>query len=153
MHANRADDLCDVARSFGTVITWNKVINPLWVAFLFRKYVLVFYVPPQQWNVADYFDGLVQERRNSSVLAMELRLSSCINPSIYSQGKQEHLYHTVSIIRLMSAQYWFIMACLHASDCKNEYEHTFLTIPIWCYKSVTMAIFPRCTWSAFRELR
>ena len=27
-------------------------------------------------------DGLVQERRNSSVLAMELRLS-CTNPSIY----------------------------------------------------------------------
>ena len=29
-----------------------------------------------------YFDGLVQERRNSSVLAMELRLS-CTNPSIW----------------------------------------------------------------------
>ena len=28
-----------------------------------------------------YFDGLVQERRNSSALAMELRLS-CTNPSI-----------------------------------------------------------------------
>ena len=28
-----------------------------------------------------HFDGLVQERRNSSVLAMELRLS-CTNPSI-----------------------------------------------------------------------
>ena len=27
------------------------------------------------------YDGLVQERRNSSALAMELRLS-CINPSI-----------------------------------------------------------------------
>ena len=30
-----------------------------------------------------YFDGLVQERRNSRALAMELRLS-CTNPSIYS---------------------------------------------------------------------
>ena len=30
-----------------------------------------------------YLDGLVQERRNSSALAMELRLS-CINPSIPS---------------------------------------------------------------------
>ena len=28
-----------------------------------------------------YVDGLVQERRNSSVLAMELRLS-CTNPSM-----------------------------------------------------------------------
>ena len=32
-------------------------------------------------NCAHDFDGLVQERRNSSVLAMELRLS-CTNPSI-----------------------------------------------------------------------
>ena len=30
----------------------------------------------------DNIDGLVQERRNSSALAMELRLS-CTNPSIY----------------------------------------------------------------------
>ena len=33
-----------------------------------------------QFNDA-YIDGLVQERRNSSALAMELRLS-CTNPSI-----------------------------------------------------------------------
>ena len=32
--------------------------------------------------------GLVQERRNSSALAMELRLS-CINPSTYSNIRQE----------------------------------------------------------------
>ena len=32
-----------------------------------------------------YIDGLVQERRNSSVLAMELRLS-CINPSVYDMS-------------------------------------------------------------------
>ena len=30
-------------------------------------------------------DGLVQERRNSSALAMELRLS-CTKPSIYQKG-------------------------------------------------------------------
>ena len=30
-----------------------------------------------------HIDGLVQERRNSSALAMELRLS-CINPAIYT---------------------------------------------------------------------
>ena len=30
-----------------------------------------------------HLDGLVQERRNSSALAMELCLS-CINPSIYA---------------------------------------------------------------------
>ena len=32
-----------------------------------------------------YINGLVQERRNSSALAMELRLS-CINPSIWYEG-------------------------------------------------------------------
>ena len=35
---------------------------------------------PLYWN-GSHFDGLVQERRNSSALAMELRLS-CTNPSI-----------------------------------------------------------------------
>ena len=33
-----------------------------------------------------HYDGLVQERRNSSTLAMELRLS-CINPSIMHRSK------------------------------------------------------------------
>ena len=33
----------------------------------------------------DHFNGLVQERSNSSALALELRLS-CINPSIYGSG-------------------------------------------------------------------
>ena len=33
----------------------------------------------------DHLDGLVQERRNSIALAMELRLS-CINPSICLTG-------------------------------------------------------------------
>ena len=38
-----------------------------------------------------YMDGLVQERCNSSVLAMELHLS-CINPSIYaSPGSNEFI--------------------------------------------------------------
>ena len=36
------------------------------------------------WPIGlDYIDGLVQERRNSIVNALELRLS-CTNPSIYS---------------------------------------------------------------------
>ena len=34
-----------------------------------------------QWDLLAHINGLVQERRNSSALAMELRLS-CINPSI-----------------------------------------------------------------------
>ena len=35
----------------------------------------------EPWDYNTYIDGLVQERRNSSALAMELRLS-CTNPSI-----------------------------------------------------------------------
>ena len=34
------------------------------------------------WMSGEYVDGLVQETRNSSALAMELRLS-CTNPSLY----------------------------------------------------------------------
>ena len=36
----------------------------------------------QYMVIRAYFNGLLQEKRNSSALAMELRLSS-INPSIY----------------------------------------------------------------------
>ena len=35
-----------------------------------------------EFQIILHFDGLVQERRNSSALAMELRLS-CTNPAIY----------------------------------------------------------------------
>ena len=48
-------------------------------------------IGPISWNwhccSLHYFDGLVQQRRNSSALAMELRLS-CTNPSIWSQGHE-----------------------------------------------------------------
>ena len=42
-----------------------------------------------------YIDGLVQERRNSSALAMELRLSST-NPSIYGAKLSSHCGVTAS---------------------------------------------------------
>ena len=38
-----------------------------------------------------HIDGLVQERRNSSVLAMELRIS-CINPSIWSTPSKTYTW-------------------------------------------------------------
>ena len=45
----------------------------------------------------DDINGLVQERRNSSALAIELRLS-CINPSILSHKKFfAYLVHTQAI--------------------------------------------------------
>ena len=40
----------------------------------------MFQIPTDKYYL---FDGLVQERRNSSALAVELRLS-CTNPSIYA---------------------------------------------------------------------
>ena len=44
-----------------------------------------------QCNSKQYIDGLVQERRNSSVLAMELRLS-CTNPSISANEYSPVIY-------------------------------------------------------------
>ena len=45
-----------------------------------------------RWSVHwPYINGLVQERRNSSVLAMELRLS-CINPSICGLWPQKQIW-------------------------------------------------------------
>ena len=49
------------------------------------------------WWEQSYIDGLVQERRNSSALAMELHLS-CSNPSIYAGVFHVHdLVHDCSI--------------------------------------------------------
>ena len=48
--------------------------------------------------VIKYIDGLVQEIRNSSALAMELRLS-CTNPSIWDLDVH-HLYHMAFIISM-----------------------------------------------------
>ena len=45
--------------------------------------------PPHYTREELYIDGLVQERRNSSALAMELRLS-CTNPSIYTYLNLKH---------------------------------------------------------------
>ena len=42
-----------------------------------------------------YIDGLMQERRNSHALAMELRLS-CINPSIYGMWRHRKFMTTVT---------------------------------------------------------
>ena len=41
-----------------------------------------------QWEETLHIDGLEQERSNSSVVAMELRLS-CTNPSIYDEELNE----------------------------------------------------------------
>ena len=46
-----------------------------------QNFIIIISVQPVPKDLIDDIDGLVQERRNSSALAMELRLS-CINPSI-----------------------------------------------------------------------
>ena len=79
------------------------------------------------WLLLTYIDGLMQERRNSSVLAMELRLA-CINPSI-KDIPQTHLQlksyeilfdqslflhcPIILIILLYSEQNWETNGCLN----------------------------------------
>ena len=64
---------------------WN---HPITLKHVYVKYVLVKSVLRVLWGHAmkrqqSGIDGLVQERRNSSAAAMELRLS-CTNTSVYS---------------------------------------------------------------------
>ena len=52
-------------------------------------------------------DGLVQEKRNSSALAMELRLSCtnqsiwCMHVEIHSQARQEYIYFILIVTYLV----------------------------------------------------
>ena len=50
-------------------------------------------------RIIDHFDGLVQERRNSIALAMQLRLS-CTNPSLWLL---HNLHHSSAIMHTPSA--------------------------------------------------
>ena len=53
--------------------------------------------------MSDYIDGLVQERRNYSALAMELRLSY-INPSIYAQD------FVLFVLMRLYFDFWWVQA-------------------------------------------
>ena len=73
-----------------------------------------------------YIDGLVQERRNSSALAMELRLS-CNNPSICAAGSGNHLRLPIAIFRFHD----FILGnvtCRQGYICWGKYNFTMLEI-------------------------
>ena len=63
-------------------VKWNDKMNK---SFSLKKYftteIQCFFIN-KQTSLTENINGLVQERRNSSVLAMELHLS-CINPSIW----------------------------------------------------------------------
>ena len=51
------------------------------------------------FSTADHFEGLVQERRNSSVVGMDLRLSR-INPSISYQHFHMLYMHTSAVLSM-----------------------------------------------------
>ena len=74
--------------SFISPLLWCQVTRPLMSLWSLWRDVMTNATMPPHWRsgvaYSDYPDGLVQEGRNSSALAMELRLS-CINPSIWSR--------------------------------------------------------------------
>ena len=73
---------------FGEVIFWltdtlhSQFDAPIFVLWIKSKYIATLHVLSKSVSIHSiHIDGLVQERRNSSALAMELRLSFT-NPSI-----------------------------------------------------------------------
>ena len=62
------------------VSSYSDIYQPLFIVMLYV--ILCYNIPYYKRAPLYYIDGLVQERRNSSVLAMELHLS-CTNPSIW----------------------------------------------------------------------
>ena len=58
-----------------------------------------------------YFDGLVLERRNSSALAVELRVS-CTYPSIWCTGNKEYVKWLTQVFSLKKI-------CLSGNDYNN----------------------------------
>ena len=79
-------------------------------------------------------DGLVQERRNSSALAMELR-PPCINPSIYTYGTQACFHHydqgrSVSIQFLEGGQQYRLRQLSIANLTSHTHTHTYIYIYI-----------------------
>ena len=69
-----------------------------------------------------YIDGLVQERRNSSKLAMELVLS-CTNPSMYRCRKTSYIY--ISYSREISEDMYHFMCILTYYRSKEYHMRLF----------------------------
>ena len=72
-----------------------------------------------------HFDGLVQERRNSSALAMVLRLS-CINPWIWSALK-------ASLLFSMDNWYMFHLYCDHMLHVLFIFWSWIISAPFQCF--------------------
>ena len=78
-HTVTADELVTKGAMASVTMVWTKFSqNGLYFSLL----PLIWSHPAAVWF---HIDGLVQERRNFSALAIELRLS-CTKPSIYASG-------------------------------------------------------------------
>ena len=87
-----------------------------YVSFNFRLYEHIFHMIYDMiymiWYEIWYdIDGLVQERRNSSVLAMELHLS-CTNPSIYNHIFVIEYFTSVQLTIFHSKSAWIFISIL-----------------------------------------
>ena len=115
-HQRSAEDYCSIlgGRIGSTHWCTEKIIS---------------YAYPDIYSQQTHFDGLVQETRNSSALAMELRLS-CTNPSIYGFRL---------IFTLGSHRYIWVSSSFHKSvRIKKSPFLVFLMMsvhPEWCYHS------------------
>ena len=80
----------------------------------------------QQWGLVlqlnvQYIDGLMQERRNSSALAMELRLS-CMNPSIWQCYITEYIENKIwikseqTVYALRRVLFWYLFPKLWSKE-------------------------------------
>ena len=83
----------------------------------------------------EYMDRLVQERRNSNALAMELRLS-CTNPSIWSEQKRKLQWNLNGILQDKTL-----------SRKKIAFtKWTSILMYWWCHCSILKTKFNRFTW-------
>ena len=76
-----------------------------------------------------YIDGLVQEKRNSSALAMELRLS-CTNPSIWYCLKKACNYPPASNNLIVNVYFFqFIWQDCKSMECRESSVCTYILWP------------------------
>ena len=69
-----------MASNAENVAIWWVIMESVWIMIKFRLMLIA--MDRVGRSALDHIDGLLQERRNSIALAMELRLS-CTNPSIW----------------------------------------------------------------------
>ena len=85
MHEDVFHQFCQMSK-----FPWQ---NSLTIPLILSNFISPWHFPDsyEPWLRFHDIDGLVQERRNSSALAMELRLS-CINPLILFQHDKDRYW-------------------------------------------------------------